>query len=107
MGTGHWHLQMLMKEKRGLSSPAYHCSYKQEAGSVGKLVTHSNYAQNMAGTVSTTAPPCFELVIWVQDPIAMTAVEKQTGWSQITDYSKRRNSPPDSPPIRQKSSFLL
>lgn len=49
--------------EKGLSSPAYPCSYKQEAGSVGKLVTLCNYAQNMSGTSSTTAPTCFELVI--------------------------------------------
>lgn len=107
MGTGHWHLQMLVKEKKGLPSPAYPCSYKQEAGSVGKLVTLCNYAQNMSGTSSTTAPTCFELVIWVQDPVATTALEKQTGWSQVTDYSKFRNSPLDSSSIRHKSSFLL
>ena len=61
MGTGHRLLQTLVKEKKGLSSPAYPC--KQEAGSVGKLVTLCNYAQNMSGTSSTIAPTCFELVI--------------------------------------------
>lgn len=48
MGTGHSHLQTLVKEKKGLSSPAYMPAVTSKRWGVGQACHSVTMQQNMA-----------------------------------------------------------